>query len=121
MTDTSLVGRSLGVLVEALGIPMLNDQKPGTQVRSSFHLMRKSDCSIHSTPPRPQAKGLGLSIAARIIEQHGGALRYQTEVGHGATFGIVLPLKPTNEKMIFYWSQTTPHWLRQLAFTLVFS
>jgi signal transduction histidine kinase len=36
--------------------------------------------------------GLGLSIAARIVEQHGGALRYQTEFGHGTTFRIALPL-----------------------------
>ena len=42
--------------------------------------------------------GLGLSIAARIIEQHGGALRYQTEIGCGTTFGIVLPLKSSDEK-----------------------
>jgi signal transduction histidine kinase len=36
--------------------------------------------------------GLGLPIAARIVEKHGGALQYQTRVGHGTTFGIVLPL-----------------------------
>ena len=36
--------------------------------------------------------GLGLSIAARITEKHGGALQYQTHVGRGTTFGIVLPL-----------------------------
>jgi len=35
--------------------------------------------------------GLGLSIAARIIEKHGGALQYQTELNHGSAFGIVLP------------------------------
>jgi signal transduction histidine kinase len=35
--------------------------------------------------------GLGLSIAARIVEKHGGALQYQTQVNHGTTFGIVLP------------------------------
>lgn len=35
--------------------------------------------------------GLGLSIAARIIEKHGGALQYQTQVGRGTVFGIVLP------------------------------
>jgi signal transduction histidine kinase len=35
--------------------------------------------------------GLGLAIAARIVEQHGGALRFQTAVNHGTTFGIVLP------------------------------
>jgi signal transduction histidine kinase len=42
--------------------------------------------------------GLGLSIAARIIEQHGGALRYNTEIGCGTTFGILLPLESSDEK-----------------------
>src|SRR5262249_39370865 len=35
--------------------------------------------------------GLGLSIAARIVEKHGGALEYKTQVNRGTTFGIVLP------------------------------
>jgi len=35
--------------------------------------------------------GLGLTIAARIVEKHGGILQYQTQPGHGTTFGIVLP------------------------------
>ena len=39
--------------------------------------------------------GLGLSIAARIVEKHGGALQYQTQVGRGTTFGIVLPRAAT--------------------------
>jgi nitrogen-specific signal transduction histidine kinase len=38
--------------------------------------------------------GLGLSIAARIVEKHGGLLQYQTQVGRGTTFGIVLPSVP---------------------------
>lgn len=36
--------------------------------------------------------GLGLSIAARLVEKLGGNLQYQTSVGRGTTFGIVLPL-----------------------------
>jgi signal transduction histidine kinase len=38
--------------------------------------------------------GLGLSIAARIVEKHAGALRFQTAVNHGTTFGVVLPVEP---------------------------
>jgi len=41
--------------------------------------------------------GLGLSIAARIVEKHGGALQYQTQVNRGTTFGIVLPQVLKNE------------------------
>jgi signal transduction histidine kinase len=35
--------------------------------------------------------GLGLPIAARIVEKHGGILQYQTRPGYGTTFGVVLP------------------------------
>jgi signal transduction histidine kinase len=36
--------------------------------------------------------GLGLPIAARIVEKHQGALQYQNQMDRGATFGIILPL-----------------------------
>lgn len=35
--------------------------------------------------------GLGLPIAARIVQKHGGELQYQTQVNRGTTFGIILP------------------------------
>ena len=35
--------------------------------------------------------GLGLSIAAQIVQKHGGELQYQTLLNHGTTFGIILP------------------------------
>lgn len=35
--------------------------------------------------------GLGLAIAARMVEKHGGKIEYQTQLGHGTTFGVVLP------------------------------
>jgi len=35
--------------------------------------------------------GLGLAIAERIVEKHGGLLRYRTELNRGTTFEIVLP------------------------------
>ncbi len=36
--------------------------------------------------------GLGLPIAARMVEKQRGALQYQTQPGSGTTFGIILPL-----------------------------
>lgn len=35
--------------------------------------------------------GLGLAIAAKIIEQHKGTLDFETRLGHGTVFRIVLP------------------------------
>jgi signal transduction histidine kinase len=37
--------------------------------------------------------GLGLTIAAKIIDKHGGALIFETQQGHGTTFGVVLPIE----------------------------
>ncbi|MGC9941849.1 MAG: ATP-binding protein [Verrucomicrobiota bacterium] len=39
--------------------------------------------------------GLGLPIAARIVEKHHGALQYQTQPDRGTTFGIILPRIPS--------------------------
>ena len=36
--------------------------------------------------------GLGLPIAARIIERHGGVLKFQTKVPIGTIFSVVLPM-----------------------------
>jgi len=35
--------------------------------------------------------GLGLPIAARIVEKHGGQLQYETQRNRGTTFSVVLP------------------------------
>jgi signal transduction histidine kinase len=35
--------------------------------------------------------GLGLAISARIVEKHGGLLRYQTKLNEGTTFEVVVP------------------------------
>lgn len=41
--------------------------------------------------------GLGLCIAARIVEKHGGVIDYQTQLNRGTTFSIVLPLASEDE------------------------
>jgi signal transduction histidine kinase len=37
--------------------------------------------------------GLGLTIAAKIMDKHDGALVFETQQGRGTTFGIVLPIE----------------------------
>jgi signal transduction histidine kinase len=45
-----------------------------------------------SNAGRPaEGTGLGLSLAKRFVELHGGTLRVESELGHGARFVFVLP------------------------------
>jgi signal transduction histidine kinase len=37
------------------------------------------------------SSGLGLAIAARIVEKHGGLLRFETQLNRGTTFEVVVP------------------------------
>lgn len=46
---------------------------------------------------RRDRSGLGLSMAARIIEQHGGRLRITSVVGQGAQVDIMLPVISTSQ------------------------
>lgn len=40
---------------------------------------------------KEEGTGLGLAISARIVEKHGGLLRYETELNRGTIFEVVLP------------------------------
>ncbi len=41
--------------------------------------------------------GLGLSVAHRIVSDHGGNIQVDSKVGKGSTFTVVLPLQPPAE------------------------
>lgn len=38
-----------------------------------------------------EGTGLGLSVSQRIVEEHGGAITVESQVGHGSTFTVKLP------------------------------
>jgi two-component system, OmpR family, sensor kinase len=44
--------------------------------------------------PSSGGAGLGLAIAKRIVELHGGHIAAHSELGHGTTFTIELPTRP---------------------------
>ena len=47
---------------------------------------------------KPSGVGLGLPIAAKIVDEHGGRLEVQSESGQGAVFVVQLPLSPMAER-----------------------
>ena len=40
---------------------------------------------------KPEGLGLGLYISRNIVEQHGGRIEVETQLGSGATFAVWLP------------------------------
>lgn len=44
---------------------------------------------------KPEGTGLGLSISHGIVHDHHGTLEVRSEVGHGSTFTLTLPLDAT--------------------------
>jgi signal transduction histidine kinase len=66
-----------------------NDDGPGI----APHLQTQIFDPFFTTKPLGQGTGQGLFVAyAIIVEQHGGRVRCESQLGHGATFRIWLPI-----------------------------
>ena len=80
---------SVEVTDTGLGISMADQQ----HVFSAFH--RSTNPNALSVP----GTGLGLPIAQRIAESHGGTLSVSSELGQGSTFTFTLPLRSPREQV----------------------
>ncbi len=68
---------------------------PGSMKGQVFDLGRTPAADL---PPRGRGLGLGLSIARRLAELHGGGIEFADAPGSGCIFTVRLPLGPENRK-----------------------
>jgi signal transduction histidine kinase len=62
---------------------------PAEELRT---MPRRFEYSHKLDPLRPPAPVRGLSVVRRIVEEHGGEIRLESELGEGSTFTVRLPL-----------------------------
>ena len=76
-------GRNVAITVQDNGPGI-----PADELNTIFTPFHKTRARAASANP---GTGLGLAICKRIVEQHGGQIRVESEIGKGANFCIILP------------------------------
>lgn len=81
---TEIKGDFLEISIQDNGIGIPEDQK--SQLFTKFFRAR------NAVPVDTTGSGLGLFIAKRIVEKHGGSIHFESEEGKGTSFIVQLPL-----------------------------
>jgi signal transduction histidine kinase len=69
----------------------VRDDGPGIPLEDQPHIFERFFVGDRSRSQKGQSSGLGLAIAAKIIEGHGSELTVESQPGHGACFRFHLP------------------------------
>ena len=78
----------------------IRDNGPGIPVQAR-QLIFEQFTQLHSKEQgKPHGTGLGLYITKKIVEQHHGSIRVESEPGHGALFEIILPLSEPSDRVL---------------------
>ena len=68
------------------------DSGIGIPKSEQSQLFNKFFRATNARRARPDGTGVGLFLAKRVIDEHGGTVLFESEEGKGSTFGFRLPL-----------------------------
>lgn len=68
------------------------DKGIGVPKGEQAHLFNKFFRATNARRARPDGTGVGLFLAKKVIDEHGGRIIFESEEGKGSTFGFRLPL-----------------------------
>ncbi|HET7190651.1 MAG TPA: ATP-binding protein [Pseudolabrys sp.] len=75
----------------------VHDTGPGISAADQEKIFEEFQQADSSTTKEKGGTGLGLAIAKRIVEMHGGRLWVESQLGQGATFSFMVPVKVENQ------------------------
>ena len=88
------------------------DNGMGIAVEDRSHLFERfyrADSARHRDSGTSGGTGLGLSIAQWIADEHNGQIEVQSELGHGSTFTVRLPIHTTAAPPPALVTASSPH------------
>jgi signal transduction histidine kinase len=71
----------------------VKDTGIGVPVSEQAHLFTKFYRASNARKQRPDGTGVGLFLAKKVVEAHGGKVIFESVEGEGSTFGFRLPIK----------------------------
>lgn len=92
-------GKEIGIKIfgnENQAILAVRDEGYGISKNDQKRIFERFERAINSS--EVSGLGLGLFISREIVEAHSGKIWVESEIDHGSTFYISLPLKHTGEK-----------------------
>jgi len=71
----------------------VHDTGIGVPEEQRAHLFEKFFRADNARTTRPDGTGLGIYLAKRVVEDHGGTVIFESTMGKGSVFGFKFPLK----------------------------
>jgi signal transduction histidine kinase len=96
-TDQGSVDVSARLVDENFEI-RVRDTGPGISPGDHERIFEEFQQVDSSSTRRKGGTGLGLAITRRFVEMHGGTIGVESELGSGATFRVVLPVRSIPER-----------------------